>query len=234
MSAKSRDRMLASIELGLGFPSKDEAVLKPPSSGHTVSWKNPQTPWKDFQKEFEALSGRFHRADHIEEAWEVVRTVLADHNIQTAVLWQHPLLEKLGIQALLQDKGVEVFAATDRADFLTGIAGAELGITAADALLDVSGTIFMTSERGRERATSLVPPVHLAIATADQRLESVRDLLPFWRRLLAEDKGPPSVMTLISGPSRTADIELRLVLGAHGPRAVHLLALGPDVVPSES
>ena len=80
----------------------------------------------------------------------------------------------------------------------------------------------------QDRVTSLLPPVHVAIMESKCILSSSEDLIA---RLMVdlEEKGElDSCLTLITGPSLTADIELNLVHGIHGPRELHVIILESD------
>lgn len=91
---------------------------------------------------------------------------------------------------------------------------ADAGITDAQWGIAETGTVVLDDRRARARRASLLPPLHIAIL--DQR-----NLLPTLDDLFLEPSvrtAPPHALTLITGPSRTADIELQLVVGVHGPR----------------
>jgi L-lactate dehydrogenase complex protein LldG len=225
MSDKDRERILAAMELALGFPARDEKILSPQDPDASVQWVDESQPWAPVQKELEGLSARFHSSSNAEQARKVVDALLQEHGVKKAVIWDHPLLSSLGISDLLRDRGVEVIDPERSPYFARESATADLGITAADGLLVESGALLVRAGRGRERSSSLLPPVHLAVVSAEQRLESVNDLVPLWRQWIREEGRLPSGIHLITGPSRTADIELTLVLGAHGPKVLHVLAL---------
>jgi L-lactate dehydrogenase complex protein LldG len=90
------------------------------------------------------------------------------------------------------------------------LATCDLGITIADFLLADTGTLGLTSSAQKPKAVSLLPLVHLAIITSSNWRTSLSEAL-------VEFKHSPH-LTLISGPSRTSDIELILTLGVHGPK----------------
>jgi L-lactate dehydrogenase complex protein LldG len=105
---------------------------------------------------------------------------------------------------------------------------AALGVTPTLALVAESGTLVVGADISG-RSMSLLPPVHLVIATRD---EFVADLETAFERI--RQRYPvqlPSTLSWISGPSRTADIEKILVLGAHGPRRLVLLVLPTESLP---
>ena len=102
-------------------------------------------------------------------------------------------------------------------------AAADVGLTGCDAAIAETGSLVMLSRPGRSRAASLLPPFHIAIVRPDQLYASMGDF--FAAR--AADVGGGASCTFITGPSRTADIELTLTLGIHGPGRVAVV-VGPD------
>jgi len=98
---------------------------------------------------------------------------------------------------------------------------ADVGITGCDALVAQTGSILLTARSAGGRALSVLPPHHLVIARESQVIAD----LPAAFELLREIYGDnfPSFMTLITGPSRTGDIERIVVLGAHGPKTLTVI-----------
>jgi L-lactate dehydrogenase complex protein LldG len=103
---------------------------------------------------------------------------------------------------------------------------AQATITCAEALVAETGSIFVSSACGG-RGASIVAPVHIVLATADQLVADLDAAFASLRNQGASTNR--SMLCLITGSSRTADIEKIIVLGAHGPRRlVLILALEPD------
>ena len=104
-------------------------------------------------------------------------------------------------------------------------ASVRVGLTGVDAALAATGSVVLLSGNGRYRAASLLPPVHIAVVTTDQ---IVPDLESWWAAQkeagLAQVRRHSNVV-VITGPSRTADIAMQLVMGMHGPRELHLIIL---------
>ncbi|MDR7395787.1 MAG: lactate utilization protein [Armatimonadota bacterium] len=98
---------------------------------------------------------------------------------------------------------------------------AEVGVTGADYGIAESATLVLVARPNRPRSASLLPPVHVAVLREDRVLADLFDLL---ERL----GGLPSALVLASGPSRSADIEMSLAVGVHGPGIVHVVLLPPD------
>jgi L-lactate dehydrogenase complex protein LldG len=82
----------------------------------------------------------------------------------------------------------------------------------------------LLARKGQARSISLLPPVHIAVVKPEQLLSGLSDLFPLLRGE-AEGRDLSSAITFITGPSRTADIELTLVVGVHGPQQLHVVLL---------
>jgi L-lactate dehydrogenase complex protein LldG len=103
-------------------------------------------------------------------------------------------------------------------------AGADIGVSGVDYALADTGTLVLVARNGQPRSVSLLPPVHIAVVRPEQVLSGLSDLFPILR---SEAAGGDlsSAITFITGPSRTADIELTLVVGVHGPQQLHVVLL---------
>lgn len=98
------------------------------------------------------------------------------------------------------------------------------GVTDVAAALAESGSLVYASDDQHGRSLMLVPPVHVAIV---RQSDLLADMLDYLRRLNATSPADlPASQTIITGPSKTADIEGVLITGVHGPGAVHILYVG--------
>ena len=95
----------------------------------------------------------------------------------------------------------------------------DIGISSAQAAIAETGTLVLDSAFERHRLLSLVPPVHIAIVGASQICETLGEALALVHR---GGEISPAV-TFITGPSRTADIELTLAIGVHGPQQLYVI-----------
>jgi len=102
-------------------------------------------------------------------------------------------------------------------------AAADIGVTGSDAAIAETGSLVMLSAPGRSRAVSLLPPVHLAIVRPSDLYYTMSEFFDARHDELLR----AASCTFITGPSRTADIELTLTLGIHGPGRV-VVVIGPD------
>ena len=92
-------------------------------------------------------------------------------------------------------------------------------MTSADYCIAESASLVLKTRPGQPRMVSLLPSIHVAVITEDQLLESLAECYALVKQDPdAEKEGMTCCMTLISGPSKTADIEAVMVHGAHGPR----------------
>jgi len=134
--------------------------------------------------------------------------------VNRVAMWEDRLLTQT--RAALRATPLEVLDPWDHAR--ESVAGADAGITIADFAIALTGTLVLDCSPAHPRSTSLLPPVHLAVIPAEHVVASLGDVLT--------RTGPlPSALTFITGPSRTADIELTPVLGVHGPTRVKVYLL---------
>jgi L-lactate dehydrogenase complex protein LldG len=105
---------------------------------------------------------------------------------------------------------------------------AEIGVNFADYALADTGSLVFLSESRESRLISLLPPVHIAVIARKKILSGLDELFT----LVPQPTAQSSAMALITGPSRTADIEMRLVRGVHGPGEIHVIIV-EDVTTSQ-
>jgi len=98
-----------------------------------------------------------------------------------------------------------------------------LGITGSFCAIAETGTLVITTGAATPSATMLLPDTHVAVVRADRIVAAMEDAFALVR---AERPGMPRAVNLVSGPSRTGDIEQTIVLGAHGPFRVHIVVVG--------
>lgn len=176
-----------------------------------------------FARNSEELRTQFVDAADTAEAHAVVQR-LADGEEWTRVAVHRGSLSSPAAAAT----GAEVLTLSEGYD-VHELERCDAGITECDALIAQTGSVLLTARSGGGRALSVLPPHHVVLA---RRAQMVPDL-PSAYALLHAGYGPanwPSLITLITGPSRTGDIERILVLGAHGPKRLTVL-LVPDDYP---
>ncbi len=105
-----------------------------------------------------------------------------------------------------------------QAELVTLAAASDLGITTCAWAVAETGTIALYATPATGRLPSLLPTAHLALVRPSQVVRTVPDGLRLLAEYMAREGDPPSAVNLVSGPSRSADIEGDLAVGVHGPR----------------
>jgi len=152
---------------------------------------------------------------------------------KSVVAWDHERVRRLDLPQVLAPGGVPVAFAPGRdadeaarAAFRRQVTGAFVGVTTADWCVADTATLAMKTRPGQARSVSLVPSIHVAVVAIDQLLADLRELYAHLKWNPDEkSEGLTNCLSLISGPSKTADIELVMVHGAHGPRELHLFVV---------
>ncbi len=140
-----------------------------------------------------------------------LKALVTEQNIHKAALWSTPRLQSLGLPGVLRALGVQLVSANaDKHE----LAQCDLGITEADFILPETGTVILRCSAQKPRAVSLLPRVHLAIINPAA-------LRADMHQVFAEAKDS-HYLVFITGPSRTADIELTVTLGVHGPKNLYV------------
>jgi L-lactate dehydrogenase complex protein LldG len=157
----------------------------------------------DLKAEFQLLAGRDELAARLRElakaeGWSRV----ASHRGELA----GPACDALALPVCRTDEAYDTLA----------LEACDAGITECDALIAQTGSVLVTSRSAGGRAASVLPPHHMVIARREQLLPDLPAAFELLKRKYAPDF--PSFISLITGPSRTGDIERILVLGAHGPK----------------
>ena len=136
----------------------------------------------------------------------------------------HPLVEPLLAGVPCATYRVDAAATGGPGFAKSQLESCDAGITACEALVAQTGSILVSSATCGGRALSILPHVHVVVATVDQIVATLGDAL---HAAQARHAGHlPSMLSFITGPSRTGDIERILVLGAHGPKELIVILVG--------
>ena len=158
-----------------------------------------------FAENFSQLQGKFVYCGSEEE-------LVANLNELAAVRkWDNIYCVEDALKESLQNNGFSNLSSTD-------LKSCDASITTCEALVARTGSILLSSEGQSGRTVSVYAPVHICIAYTSQLVFDIKDGLQL---LKTKYKGNlPSLISLATGPSRTADIEKTLVVGVHGPKEV--------------
>ena len=152
-----------------------------------------------FKENVESVAGHCVIATDVAD---VLRQIIADLRAERIAVSDAPELAGFGV----------IPSASDLFNF-------EVGITRAQAAIAETGTLVLDSSCERNRLVSVVPPVHIAIVAASRIYPTLADVLA----MLQSGKEVSPAITFITGPSRTADIELTLTIGVHGPQELYVI-----------
>lgn len=205
----TREHFLAEVRLALG---RDGTRAIPPVPGRMPARPagEPAAEMAAVLDEIGKLGGKTQQLT-AERLPDALARLVEEESVGKATLWPTTELRELGVERMLVGLGVEIIS--PHADKHM-IAGCDLGITGADAAFPETGTLLLRSTPDRPRVVSLVPRVHLAIISPKIVLP---DLSPAFEQVKGE-----GYWVFVTGPSRTADIELTVTIGVHGPKALYV------------
>jgi len=164
-----------------------------------------------FAQEFIKVNGEFVFCETEKECIENLKELIGHKNYKNITCYDPELFELFDRNAFINYESNA--AVTDT----------EVSIMLCEALIARTGTILISSKQPGGRTLPVFPPVNIVIASSKQIVHDIHDGLALVRKKY--NGNLPSMINLNTGPSRTADIEKTLVLGAHGPRAVYVFLI---------
>ena len=202
---------LAAIPAGTGYLGSTEGLVQ------------------RFASEATAVGGEIHLAKDFNAARQHLRRLLTEASARSALCWQHDVLARMELEPQLAAAGVATvdgaaMGKMPEAQRRRAILACDVGITSCDLAIAETGTLLMCARPGQERVASLTPPMHIAIVERRQIVPDLIDAFDWLAGLGLENL--PSNVTLITGPSKTGDIELQLTTGVHGPGKWRVVVVG--------
>jgi L-lactate dehydrogenase complex protein LldG len=161
--------------------------------------------------EFSKVSGKFIYCENEADLKANLISLIAENN------WKNIFCFEPDIKKLLEDTGIPFY--TDEEHFNTMGAG----VTYCEFLIARLGSIMVSSRQTSGRRLNVFPEAHLVIAKSSQIVPDIKDALKKMQEKYNHNL--PSLISVITGPSRTADIEKTLVMGAHGPKQLYLFLI---------
>ncbi|MFI5134207.1 MAG: lactate utilization protein C [Chitinophagales bacterium] len=214
METTSKERILKNIRKALihptdvPFPNLDAASSVYPAPNDSLD--------VIFAEQFTKVQGIFIYCEHEDDFINQLNALAEKNGWQNLYTWE------FNLQDLFQKhnfKKLRVGNVLDKAD---------AGITTCECLVARTGSILITSRKESGRALPIFPPVHIVIAYNNQLFYDLKEAL---QKLMEKFNGNiPSMISIATGPSRTADIEKTLVLGAHGPKEVYVFFIDQPAV----
>jgi L-lactate dehydrogenase complex protein LldG len=188
------------------------------------TWQPPNDLFARFAEELQRVQGESKRCATWAEARQLLRELHGQLGAPRTALVDHPLCRALG--EALPNEGVQT---ADPAMDRTILAAIPLAVMPAEFLLADTGTAVLLPRSHAERLLCYLPEVAVVVAGQGSVHAHLSDV---WDALSAKANDPATrgEILLVTGPSRTADIEKKLVLGAHGPKRLWVV-LVDEVVP---
>ncbi|KAF0824791.1 Lactate utilization protein LutC [Cytobacillus firmus] len=160
---------------------------------------------------------------------EQIGRLIKEYGGKSVVTWDDPRFEEFGLSSLpidLNGNGIAVHVWDQEGgeENLAFSAHADIGITFSDAALAESGTVVLFSDKGKGRAVSLLPVIYFAIIPKSTIVPRMTQVAKHIHTIVENGEPVPSCVNFISGPSNSADIEMNLIVGVHGPvQAVYII-----------
>ena len=164
-----------------------------------------------FAEEFTKAGGKFIFCDNLEEFASNIGFLIKENN------WNHIFCFEKEMSGLLDTYKIPY---SGNKNDLNKI---EVGITSCEYLIARSGSVMLSSAQLSGRQMAVFPPIQIIVAYTDQLVTHVKDALENIK--YKYEKKIPSLITTITGPSRTADIEKTLIIGAHGPKEIFVFMI---------
>lgn len=226
MSSSSRDQILNKLR-GVQRPFVDAPPR--PQTYLNVTVQDDESPaalLERFTLELTGLKGEVFPVDGDEGARAKVLELLEFHQVKSILAWDFSHIPVEGLEAAIRGAGIEIIQPDThdelRMETLSASAEAQVGLTGADAAAATTGTLIFTTAQGKGRIPTVLAPVHIAIITLDQLLPRIESWVAAQRALGMPLKEHAN-FCFTSGPSRTGDIEMQLILGVHGPGQVQVI-----------
>lgn len=181
---------------------------------------------ESFGKELELVNGVFKRVATEAEARNEVLALFEQYEVVQYLSWEDEHLPIAGLNGSLQAKYERLSthlppSGEERTVAQQVLEGAQVGVTGSMGGMADTGSLALQFGAGRGRHASLLPPIHIAIITAEQLVPSMAHFIQANRDINHQ----ASNVVFITGPSRTADIEQTLTLGVHGPKELIVILI---------
>lgn len=205
----SREKVLKNIRNALisktehPYPSLDieSNVFKKPQDSLDIT----------FAQEFTKAAGKFIYCEDQADLYSNLISVIAENG------WENIFCSDIEIKKNLDQAGIPFYS--EEKDF----SKMDVGITYCEFLIARLGSIMISSRQASGRRLAVFPENHVIIASAKQIVPDLKDALQNIKEKYPKEL--PSLISVITGPSRTADIEKTLVMGAHGPKELYLFLI---------
>ncbi|NTW00436.1 MAG: LUD domain-containing protein [Oscillochloris sp.] len=183
-----------------------------------------------FASELRKLSGKVYAVADDASAVAQIGAILDEKGATQIIAWDLAQIGLSGLPQLLTERGISLAETNIQGDThkeqLQTMEPASVCISGADVAIAESGSLLLRHGVGRPRLASLLAPYYIAVLRTSQLVRGLGEALAQLRNRYGSDIFiSTSNLTLITGPSRTADIEMTLALGIHGPQEIHVVLI---------
>ncbi len=212
MTNTARDEMLGKVRSALKRTADSDVAAIPATARISPRGAgDSEAELSAFFGEVEKLGGKTKRIAELADLHAGLRELVETEQVKKATVWQTAQLKEWGVEEILKSLGVEVISpyAPNRE-----VAECELGITGADFALPETGTLGLRSSIEQPRTVSLLPRVHLSLIQSACLRADLHQVF--------DEAKHDDYFVFVTGPSRTADIELTVTVGVHGPKTLYV------------
>lgn len=221
-----RDAFLSNLANKLNRPRRSENVTKP-TWEHQPQWEILKNATQDelvdvLKKQCEVIHTEFIETDTANLSKQI-HHVINRYSAKSVITWDDERFSQFGLQHLLHEQcpkdgvDVHVWDSNKTKENLMAAEKSDIGITFSDITLAESGTVVLFSDNNKGRSVSLLPTTYLAIIPKSTIVPRMTQATAEISKQIQEGENVASCVNFITGPSNSADIELNLVVGVHGP-----------------
>ncbi|MFD2656135.1 LutC/YkgG family protein [Gracilibacillus thailandensis] len=223
----NRDSFLTNIREKIGGIAADKPVKKP-------SWSvSPQKKVLEGYDQDQLISVLREQCKEIHtdfyqttlaELTGTITEVMEEYESESIVYSDDPRFDNANIEEYLQGLNAFKWDRNDRENSIKIAERAEIGITFSDITLAESGTVVLLNDKGQGRSVSLLPANYIAIIPRTSIVKRMTQATDYIHAQVEKEEDIASCINFITGPSNSADIEMNLVVGVHGPiRAAYIV-----------
>ncbi len=180
-----------------------------------------------FSFEMERLLGEVFVVDDDEAVCDKVIELLKSHQASDIIAWDFQHIPVKALESAIRQSGVNIHHPETHDEFreetLETIRHAQVGLTGADQAIAATGTLVFSTAPGKGRIPTVLAPAHIVVITADQLVPQLEDWVAKQRETDLSLMREHGNICFVSGPSRTGDIEMQMILGVHGPGKVQVV-----------
>ncbi|MBA3899922.1 MAG: lactate utilization protein [Bacteroidetes bacterium] len=212
----SREQVLKKIRNALMNNKKQHSEFVNVDFESPIYATSDESPEMSFAQKFTALTGKFAFCEDYNEFSVLLSEIVKEQKLGDIFCTEPKLIE------LLEKSAIKFSSVQD------SVGNHKASITFCEALISRTGSIMVTSMQASGRKAPVAPDIHFVVAYTSQFVDDIKDGFETIKKKYGDKQ--PSMISLITGPSRTADIEKTLVLGAHGPKEMYIFLFDDSIL----